>query len=66
MAPKSKIQYETEMSLPPDLRPLFSQLIEDYRSSATARVPDYKGGGISFNIAADLVRWGWRKVPQSN
>jgi len=59
---KSKRQAEVEATLPEELRPVFTQLVEDYRASATTRVPGYSGGVPSFEICADLVRLGWRRA----
>lgn len=50
-----------EASLPPELRPLLGQFATDYRKASIAHVPNYKGGGPSAEILADLIRQGWRK-----
>jgi len=36
-------------------------LIEDYNAAAKVHVPNWKGG-INRNVAAELVRMGWRKT----
>ena len=44
---------------------VLAELIEDYNSAAKIHVPGWRGG-INRNVAAELVRMGWRKQPQSN
>jgi hypothetical protein len=54
-----------EGSLEPDLRQAFKDLIDDYNAAARLHVPNWRGG-INPNIAAELVRGGWRRQPKSN
>jgi len=54
-----------EASLPVELRPLLRQFSADYRKASEVHVPNYKGGGPSAEILADLIRQGWRKQPSS-
>jgi len=57
----SKAQIEVENTLTPELRPIFRQFIDDYKSAAQQHVPGYGGGAPSFKIVAQLIREGWRK-----
>lgn len=48
-----------EATLPEALRPVFRQLVEDYRMAAFAKT---RGAYVSFDVLADLVRRGWRPL----
>ncbi len=43
--------------LPPELRPIFDELVADYRF---AGIQHYNQPFVSYLILADLVRQGWR------
>jgi hypothetical protein len=47
-------------SLEPEARQAFEDLIADYNEATRVHVPNWRGS-INANIAADLVRQGWRK-----
>jgi hypothetical protein len=54
-----------------EIRQALAELIEDYNAAAKLHVPNWTGGiswtgGINRNVAAELVRMGWRKKPNSN
>jgi hypothetical protein len=55
-----------EVSLDANQRQVFREFLADYKAAAEQHVPNYVGGGISFKIAAALIRNGWRKQPSSN
>jgi hypothetical protein len=46
-------------TLHPLLRSTFDLLLEDYEVSATIHAGE---GSVNYNIIADLVRAGWRRV----
>ena len=54
----------TEQSLEPALRQIFKDFVIDY--NAAARIHTRYKGGINPGIAAELVRGGWHKQPNSN
>jgi len=45
----------------PETIQALATLIEDYNAAAKVHVPNWKGG-INRNVAAELVRMGWRKT----
>jgi hypothetical protein len=45
-------------SLPNELRPIYDQLVEDYRFCASSR---YGAGWVAYHIIADLVKMGWKR-----
>ena len=55
-----------EADLDPHQRQVFRELLADYRTAAEQHVKNYVGGGMSFKIAATLVRAGWcKQLPSS-
>lgn len=53
-------------SLPDELKPIFDDLVTDYRFAATAH---HRSPFVSYLVLADLVRAGWRlsaKPTESN
>jgi hypothetical protein len=58
MAKKDK-RAEAEATLPVALRGVFSVLVADYMRSAETHTGQV---WVNYNILADLVRVGWRKV----
>jgi len=63
MTKPSKGQIDFEASLEAELRPIFRQFINDYKTAAHQHVPGFSGGVPAFKIVAELVRLGWRKQP---
>jgi len=53
----SEKQLEARNGLPETLRPIFDELVEDYRFATFKR---YGRGYIAYQALADLVRVGWR------
>ena len=53
-SPKHQDAYD---SLPPELRPIFDQLVEDYKFSC---FKVYGKKFVAHPVLADLVRVGWR------
>jgi hypothetical protein len=54
-------QRQAQATLPASLHQTFSELIDDYKTACEAHV----AGGrvfVNYNILADLIRNGWRKV----
>ena len=60
---KTSKHRSAEELLPPELRDGFNVLVEDYREACRAHVSGGKEF-VNYNILADLIRAGWRKVPQ--
>ena len=54
---RSEKHEEARNSLPDDLKPVFDNLVEDYKFAATVR---HGRGYVSYVVLADLVRAGWR------
>lgn len=48
---------EVEATLPPELREIFRQLVEEYRFLATAKTGR---GYVYYEALAELVKGGWR------
>jgi hypothetical protein len=48
-----------QATLHPSLRDTFDRLLEDYEVSAKIHVGEVS---VNYNIIADLVRAGWRRV----
>ena len=46
----------------PNEKRALAELIEDYEAAIRIHVPNWKGG-INRNVAAELIRKGWRKEP---
>ena len=47
--------------LPDDLKPVFDELVEDYKFATIQR---YGQGYVAYIVLADLVRGGWRHVAE--
>jgi hypothetical protein len=50
---------EAEAAVPKPLQPTFSRLVDDYEVSAKIHEGEVR---VNYNILADLVRAGWRRV----
>jgi len=50
---------EARNTLPDDLKPIFGELVEDYKFATVKR---YGQGYVAYIVLADLVRVGWRHV----
>ena len=63
--PRSQKHEEARNTLPDDLKPIFDELVEDYKFATIKR---YGTGYVAYIVLADLVRVGWRHVadPLSN
>jgi hypothetical protein len=48
-------------SLPDDLKPVFDELVADYKFSAAVR---HGSPYVSYIVLADIVRTGWRHVAE--
>jgi len=48
---------DARRALPPELRPVFDELVADYRFST---LKHYSQPFVSYLVLADLVRVGWR------
>lgn len=49
---------EARNTLSEELKPIFNQLVEDYKFSSTVH---HGRGYVSYVILADLVKAGWRR-----
>lgn len=58
---RRKTRREARNSLPDDLKPVFDEFIADYRYAATVR---HGKPYISYIVAADIVRAGWRRTAE--
>ena len=55
---KRKEKHEAaRMSLPEELRPMFDQLVEDYKFATTVHL---KAPFVSYLALAEIIRAGWR------
>ena len=59
---QSEKQLEARNSLPDELKPVFDELISDYKYAATLRCGKPY---VSYIVLADMVRAGWRCVSKS-
>lgn len=57
--PKTKAHLEAEAKLPPELRPPFNDLVEEYKQAAEGHTGQV---WVNYKILADLIRSGWRKT----
>ena len=55
----SEKREEARNSLPDELKPVFDDLVADYKHAATLR---YGRPYISYTILADLVKAGWHSL----
>ena len=58
----SEKQLEARNSLPEELKPVFDELVADYKYAATLR---HGRPYVSYVVLADMVRAGWRPLAQS-
>jgi hypothetical protein len=56
-SPRSNKRDEARDSLPDELKPIFDELVEDYRFATTTR---FGQGYVAYIVLADLIRVGWR------
>jgi hypothetical protein len=54
---------EARNTLEEKLKPIFDQIVSDYRFSATVR---YSRPYVSYIVLADMVRAGWRCIDEKN
>lgn len=65
MAPPTKSGGQKEeviKSLPPDLLPVFEQLVDEYKCSC---IEHYGRPLVSYLVLGDLVRAGWRPTHET-
>lgn len=55
--PRSEKQDQARNSLPEELRPVFDELVADYRFATIQR---FGQGYVAYIVLADLIRVGWR------
>lgn len=55
---RSEKHEEARNTLPEELRPLFDDLVEDYRFAVHLR---YGKRFVSYIVLADLIKAGWRR-----
>ena len=58
---KSEKHLEAESKLPSELRPAFNAMVLDYLDASERHTND-GSRRVSYNIVADLIQAGWRKV----
>ena len=56
---RSQKHEEARNTLPADLKPVFDEMVADYRFATISR---YGNGYVAYIVLADLVRVGWRHV----
>jgi hypothetical protein len=57
---RSSVKYQKALAgLPEQLRDTYEELVADYSWKTTAH---YGRGYVAYDVLADLVRAGWRKV----
>lgn len=61
--PLSPSHQEARDALPDVLRPVFDALVEDYKFAA---VMHHRSPFVSYKVLADLVRGGWRLLPEAD
>jgi hypothetical protein len=54
---RSEKELESRNSLPEELKPVFDEIVADYKYAATCR---HGRPYISYVVLADMVRAGWR------
>ncbi len=59
--PQSPKFIEARESLPPDLRPIYDRLVEEYAYQTAVR---YGKGYVAYSVLAEVVRSGWRPTTQ--
>jgi len=60
-AKRSEKQEEARSTLPDELKPVFDELVEDYKFSTVKR---YGQGYVAYIVLADLVRVGWQHAAE--
>jgi hypothetical protein len=50
---------EARNTLPDELKPVFDEMVEDYKFATAKR---YGTGYVAYIVLADLIRVGWRHV----
>jgi len=58
---KSSKRDEARISLSDELKPIFDELVEDYKFATTTR---FGQGYVAYIVLADLIRVGWRHSAQ--
>ena len=58
---RSEKHEQARASLPDELKPIFDELVEDYRFATVIR---YGQGYVAYIVLADLVRVGWRHAAE--
>ena len=53
---------ESLASLPEELRPIYKELVEEYKFHALAR---YGRAWVAYDVIADIIKAGWRPGPPS-
>jgi len=56
--PRTEKHEEARNTLPDELKPIFDELVEDYRFAVHLR---YGKRFVSYIVLADLVKAGWRR-----
>lgn len=56
---RSQKHEEARNTLPDDLKPVFDEMVEDYKFATFTR---YGSGYVAYIVLADLIRVGWRHV----
>jgi hypothetical protein len=54
---------EARASLPDELKPIFDQLVDDYRFATFEK---FGNGYVAYSVLAELVRVGWRRSHEEN
>lgn len=64
---RSEKHDQARKSLPDDLKPVFDELVGDYKFATVRR---YGQGYVAYTVLADLIRVGWRHtappLPEDN
>lgn len=60
-ASRSEKHEQARNSLPEELKPVFDELVEDYKFATIKR---YGQGYVAYAVLAELVRVGWRHVAE--
>lgn len=59
--PRTEKHEQARNSLPDELKPVFDELVEDYKFATITR---YGQGYVAYLVLADLVRIGWRHTSE--
>lgn len=60
--PRTEKHEQARNSLPDELKPVFDELVEDYKFATIKR---YGQGYVAYVVLADLVKVGWRHVAEA-